>query len=159
MARAYFNWLPNGGAGDSGTVPLQIRRVEVRTTSPEETTKPEEKRSNQSVERAMVSSKTVLFSPKACVRQDAEEFTGQTVLRQTAGLAARVDTRTRLLVHHAGSVLPMAWRARNVAPPLPMWRPSGSEPRARRHFAEGSRVRSGDGSPGDRSRLGPSSPL
>ncbi len=33
------------------------------------------------------------------------------------------------------------------------------EPRARRHFAEGSRVRSGDGSPGDRSRLGPSSPL
>src|ERR1039458_6083758 len=98
----------------------------VRTTSPEETTKPEEKRSNQSVERAMVgaflfrlsglftlwlerfSSGLVVSSgdetlqpergeshgfiedgavlaPRRACGQDAEEFTGQTVLRQTAG--------------------------------------------------------------------------
>ncbi len=75
----------------------------------------------------MVSSKTVLFSPQG-VRAGKTPKSLPVKLysgRRRDSPPAWI-TRTRLLVHHAGSVLPMAWRARNVAPPLPMWRPSGS---------------------------------
>ena len=92
MARAYFNWLPDDGAGDSGTVPVKIRRIERQDDiagrhreTGREAFHPERRESQGFIEDGAV------LAPRSARGQDAEELAGETILRQTAGLAARVD--------------------------------------------------------------------
>ena len=92
MTHTYFDWLPDGGAGDSGKVPLQICRVERKDDiagrdhqTGRETLQPERGESQGFIEDGAV------LAPRRARGQDAEEFAGQTILRQTPGLAARVD--------------------------------------------------------------------
>src|SRR5271157_387540 len=92
VARAYFNWLPYGGAGDSGTVPVKARRVERQDDiagrhheTGREAFHPERGESQGLIEDGAV------LTPRSSHGQDAEELAGETILRQTAGLAARVN--------------------------------------------------------------------
>src|ERR1039458_4160156 len=92
MARAYFNWLPDGGAGDSWTIPVKIRRVEGQDDiagrhreTGRKALHPECGESHGFIEDGAV------LAPRRAFGQDAEELASETILGQTAGFAARVD--------------------------------------------------------------------
>jgi len=128
MTRADFNWLPDSSAGHSGTVPVEIRRVERQDDiagrhreTGREALQPERGESQGFIE-------DVLFAPQGvCAGKTPKSLPVRLYSGRRRDSPPAWMTRTRLRVHHAGSHLPRAWRARSVAPPLPMRRPSGSE--------------------------------